>query len=93
MADLGEAYRRSNMLQRKILLSSVFTMNLAWNYNDGLDYKISPLYQYIQRFDGQGAPFGAGDANYFSPFLLEILAHFNNLMEIYQAQALGKLDV
>ena len=46
---------------------------------------ISPLYQYIRHFSGDTAPSGAGDANYFAPMLDQILIHFRNLMEIYQA--------
>lgn len=63
LADLGEAYRRSTLRQRKILLSSVFSMKLAWDYNGTLDSKISPLYQYIRHFEEQSAPSGAGDGN------------------------------
>ncbi len=63
LADLGEAYRRSNLTQKKMILSSVFSLNLSWNYNNGLDSKIRPLYQYIRQFDDQSAPSRAGDGD------------------------------
>lgn len=33
-----------------------------------------------------GAVKGAEERPYFEPFLIEYLAHFNNLMEAYQAR-------
>lgn len=63
LADLGEAYKRSNLTQQKMLLSSVFALNLSWDYNGRLNSTISPLYQYIQNFSEQTAPLGAGDGN------------------------------
>src|ERR1035437_8454295 len=56
LADLGETYKRSNITQTKVLLSSVFSMKLAWSYNDTLVSTISPLYQYIRHFDERCTP-------------------------------------
>jgi chorismate mutase len=70
LADLGEAYKRSNLTQQKMLLSSVFSLNLTWNYNGGLDSTISPLYQYIHAFSKQAAPLGAGEGNRTPDILL-----------------------
>lgn len=50
LADLGEAYKRSNQSQAKVLLGSMFPEGLAWSYNDTLNHKISPLYQAIRGF-------------------------------------------
>ncbi len=63
LADLGETYKRSSISQVKVLLSSVFASELAWNYNRTLNSQISPLYQYIQSFERQGLPSGAGYEN------------------------------
>ena len=46
---------------------------------------ISPLYQYIRDFNGDTAPSGAPDANYFEPLLDQITIHFNKLRKIYEA--------
>jgi len=51
LADLGETYRRSNTSQVKVLLGSIFPSGTAWNYNGGLNFTISPLYQAIRSFD------------------------------------------
>ncbi len=51
LADLGETYKRSNISQVKVLLSSIFLKELAWDYNGGLNSQISPIYQAIRRFD------------------------------------------
>lgn len=61
LADFGEAYRRSTISQLKMLISSVFLGQVAWNYTGTLDCTISPLYQYIRDFSGDTAPSGAGD--------------------------------
>ena len=63
LADLGETYRRSTIGQLKVLLSSMFIGNIAWNYMGTLDCTISPLYQYIRDFSGDTAPSGAGYQN------------------------------
>ena len=63
LADLGETYRRSNVGQLKVLLSSMFLGQIAWNYTGTLDCTISPLYQYIRDFSGHTAPSGAGEEN------------------------------
>lgn len=60
LADLGEAYRRSNIKQLKVLLGSMFPDGVAWDYTGTLNPKISPLYQYIQTFSEASAPYGAG---------------------------------
>ena len=59
LADLGETYRRSNMSQIKVLLGSIFTDGLAWNYNCTWNHKISSIYQAILRFDTNAIPSGA----------------------------------
>jgi site-specific DNA recombinase len=51
LADLGETYKRSSLSQIKVLLGSIFPSGTAWNYNGGLNHKISPIYQAIQAFD------------------------------------------
>lgn len=61
LADLGETYKRSNIAQLKLLLSSVFEGNLTWDYNGTPNSKISPLYQYIRAFSKENAPSGAGE--------------------------------
>lgn len=59
LADLGEAYKRSNLNQIKVLIGSMFPDGLAWSYNGTLNHRISPLYQAIQYFSGHGVPFSA----------------------------------
>ncbi len=51
LADLGETYKRSDNSQVKVLLSSIYSSGLAWDYERGLNSKISPLYQSIRNFD------------------------------------------
>lgn len=51
LADLGETYKRSNIGQVKVLLSSIFASEVAWDYNGGLNSTISPKYQAILSFD------------------------------------------
>lgn len=51
LADLGETYKRSNASQAKVLLGSIFPSGTAWNYNGGLNFTISPLYQAIRTFE------------------------------------------
>ena len=63
LADLGEAYRRSNIRQLKVLLGSMYPEGVAWDYSGTLNPKISPLYQYIRTFEGTTAPSGAGYGN------------------------------
>lgn len=63
LADLGEAYRRSNIKQLKVLLGSIYPDGVAWDYSGTLNPRISPLYQYIKTFSGQAVPSGAGKGN------------------------------
>ena len=63
LADLGETYKRSSVGQLKVVISSVFTNGVAWNYNGTLNYTISPLYQAIRTFSGDTAPSGAGEGD------------------------------
>lgn len=51
MADLGETYKKSNVSQIKVLLCSIFTSELSWNYEGTLNTSISPIFQAIQTFD------------------------------------------
>ena len=67
LADLGEAYRRSNIRQLKVLLGSMYPDGVAWDYSGTLNPKISPLYQYIKTFSGQCVPSGAGNRNWLGP--------------------------
>lgn len=59
LADLGEAYKRSNLTQAKVLLGSTFPSGLVWDYNGRLNHQISPLYQYIQGFSDDTIPSSA----------------------------------
>lgn len=61
LADLGETYKRSTIGQLKVLLGSIFPHGVAWDYSGTLDPQISPIFQYIQRFDSLAIPSGAGD--------------------------------
>lgn len=63
LADLGETYRRSKIRQLKVLLGSMYPEGVAWDYSGTLNPKISPLYQYIQHFEEQSVPSGAGYEN------------------------------
>ena len=59
LADLWEAYKRSNLNQVKVLIGSMYPDGLAWDYNGTLNHKISTLYQAIQYYSGQPVPSGA----------------------------------
>ena len=82
LADLGEAFKRSNPTKIKILLGPMFPSGLAWNY-DGhfLNHQLISIYQYIIDFEKGFISYGAGNESYFEP----LLAHFNKLMELYLA--------
>ena len=80
LADLGEAYKRSNIPQLKVLLGLVFPSGLSWDYNGTLNYQISPLYQYIRSFSDASIPIGDPSALYIEP----ALTWFTSLMEFYQ---------
>lgn len=58
LADLGETYKRSDVNQIKVLLGSIFTSKLAWDYNGTLNHQISPIYQYIRTINGSAIPLG-----------------------------------
>ncbi|GEM_PF-5630209 len=64
LADLGETYRSSTLSQLKVLLSSMFLGQIAWNYTGTLDCTISPLYQYIRDFSGDTVPSGGHRINF-----------------------------
>ena len=51
LADLGEAYKRSNISQIKVLFGSMFPSGIAWCTDGTLNHQISPLYQSICTFD------------------------------------------
>ena len=59
LADLGEAYKRSDINQIKVLLGSIFPSGVAWNYNGTLNHSISPLYQAISTADNGHFALGA----------------------------------
>ncbi|MBZ0317853.1 MAG: recombinase family protein [Anaerolineae bacterium] len=58
-ADLGETYRRSTIGQLKVLLGSIFSSGVAWDYSGRLNPQISPIFQYIQQFSMAAIPSGA----------------------------------
>lgn len=54
LGDLGEAYKRSDLYQSKVLLGSIFSSGLAWDYNGILNHTINPIYQEISSFLDKG---------------------------------------
>jgi len=46
------------------------------------NHKISPIYQSTLQLDAQAIPLGDPAANYFEP----LLAHFNQLMKVYEVK-------
>ncbi len=60
LADLGEAYKRSNISQKKALLGAIFPSGLVWNYSGLAHPEIRPLYQSISCNDGSAIPYGGG---------------------------------
>lgn len=58
LADLGEAYKRSDQSQAKVLLGSIFSSGLSWDYNGTLNHTLSPIYQAIVDSGDRGIPFG-----------------------------------
>lgn len=71
LADLGETYRRSTIGQLKVLLGSIFPHGIAWDYTGTLNPQISPIFQYIQHFEGSAIPSGAGYGSRTHHFTLE----------------------
>ena len=69
LADLWEAYKRSNLTQAKVLLGSMFPEGLAWDYNGTLNHSISPIYQVIQYYSGQTVPSSADERTRTSKLL------------------------
>lgn len=47
LSDLAHFYNKSDLKQKKVLLSSIFPAGLLWDYNGGLNYEIRPLYSSI----------------------------------------------
>jgi len=58
-ADLGNSYQESDLEQIKVLLSSIFTSELTWDYFSFSNSKISKIYQYI--FDFESVDVSIGD--------------------------------
>jgi site-specific DNA recombinase len=57
-ADLGKTYQQSDIHQIRVLLCSIFPSGMSWSYPGFSNTSISPLFQYIQKFDTSSAPFG-----------------------------------
>lgn len=57
-ADLGNTYQESDLEQIKVLLSSIFTSELTWDYFSFSNSKISTIYQYIFEFESADVSFG-----------------------------------
>jgi site-specific DNA recombinase len=70
LSNLGETYKDSTITQAKALIGSIFPNGLSWNYNGGLNHKISPIYQTILDFDSQGVPSGVDDRSRTGSLLL-----------------------
>lgn len=47
LADLGEAYQRSEISQKKALLGSIFPSGITWSYSGTLNHEIRSIYQCI----------------------------------------------
>lgn len=67
LLDLGETYKRSSPTQIKALIGSIFPNGLSWDYSGTLNYEVSPFFQSILRFNGQGVPLGVPDASLYEP--------------------------
>ncbi len=61
LADLGETFKRSNAVQSKALLGSIFPSGLSWQYSGTLNTEISPLYKAISESKGEDFALGAED--------------------------------
>lgn len=61
LADLGEAYKRSGISQKKALLGAIFPSGVVWNYVGLAHLEIRPLYQSICCKDASAIPYGGGD--------------------------------
>ena len=62
-ANLGETYQESDLSQIRVLLGSIFPPGMTWSYPSYSNTEISPLFQYIQRFDTMSIPFGDPTGN------------------------------
>lgn len=56
--NLGETYQESDLSQIRVLLGSIFPSGMTWSYPGYSNTEISPLFQYVQRFDTMSIPFG-----------------------------------
>ena len=70
LADLGETYKTSSIPQIKVLLGSIFSSGLAWDYNGTLNHEIRPIYRYIQDPNDPAIPYGAGNGTRTRDLLL-----------------------
>lgn len=61
LTDLGEAYKKLNMNQNRMLLGSMFLAKFAWNESGTFKYEISWFYQAIQRLSEDTGVSGAGE--------------------------------
>ena len=48
LESLGRTYDNSSLLQRKVLLDSIFASNLTWGYPGISNRRCSTMYQYIR---------------------------------------------
>ena len=58
LADLGKTYTDSDLGQKKVLLGSIFSSGLTWNYFAYSNLKISPIYQAILDVSGGSSSIG-----------------------------------
>jgi site-specific DNA recombinase len=58
LANLGNTYDSSSLSQKKVLLGSIFSLGLTWNYFTYSNLKISPTYQYILDISGDPMTIG-----------------------------------
>lgn len=58
LADLAKTYEESELSQKKVLLGSIFSSGLTWNYFTYSNRTISPIYQAILDVPSGGVPLG-----------------------------------
>lgn len=58
LADLGEAYKRSDISQKKALLGSIFPSGITWSYPGISNPQIRPIYQSICHIGDDAIPSG-----------------------------------
>jgi site-specific DNA recombinase len=63
LADLGATYENSELSQKKVLLGSIFSNGLTWNYFAYSNLTISPIYQAILDTSGGSSSIGDPSGN------------------------------